>query len=129
MRLVRGDTRIGVTITVKDPDSGLPVFINDSELRFTVRPTARSTTAIFEKTSLPDGGIVILDDGSDPELKGKARISFTADDWADYSYGTRKFPWDLEEIIDDEPETIAGTPLGDEPIEIVMDVSRAETES
>lgn len=125
MRLIRGDTRIGLTLTVKDP-AGDPVFINDSVLRFTVRHSAASGSALFEKSSEDDGGITILDDGLDEDLKGKARIAFTADDWASYDLGTRKFAWDLEEEREGEWETIAGTPLGDDPILIVLDVTRTE---
>lgn len=122
LRLIRGDTRNPLTIAVTDPVSGDPVDIFGSELRFTIRPSPSRPETVVAKTSA-DGGITILDTGANDENRGKAQVNFADDDWVGYAYNTAKFSWDLQEIFDGKTETIAGTPLGDEPIEIVQDVT------
>lgn len=125
-RLIRGDTRQTLLLVVTDRDTGARADIAGSTLRWTVRPSAESSEVVLYKTTESDPpGIEILDDEVTAELKGVARISFTDADWTDYTHGTRRFAWDVEEVLDGKPDTIAGTPWGAEPLLIVQDVTRA----
>jgi hypothetical protein len=117
IKLIRGDHRI-LQVHAE-------VNIQSSLLEFTIRKHAGSTEALIYKTSADDG-IAILDDGS-PELLGRASVYITPDDWEGYPVGGRKkMPWDLQET---HPTlgvtTLAGTPLGDEYIEVLSDLTRA----
>jgi hypothetical protein len=125
IELVAGDRRT-FTLTITDRDSGEPVHINSSTLFFTIKRSTRNAdaAAVIRKSS-PSGGIEILDTGAEDANKGKARITITKADWVGFDQigAQRDYPWDVQEVTDGEPETIMGTPLGDDPIRIVMDVT------
>lgn len=123
MKLVHGDDRL-LDVVVRDA-AGAALDISGGILRFTARTYAGDV--VFAKSS--DGsGVDILDEGSEPD-RGKARITIEHDDWDDLAATARprKLVWDLEyENEGGSLTTVAGTSLGDDPIEVLPEVTRAE---
>jgi hypothetical protein len=125
VELIAGDRRT-FTLTVTDRITGLPAHIDGSTLFFTIKRSTRNAdaAAVIRKSS-PSGGITILDTGAEDANKGVAHITITKADWDGFDQlgAQRDYPWDVQEVVAGEPETIMGTPLGDDPIRIVMDVT------
>lgn len=125
--LVHGNDRT-LELTVTESDGSTPAHINGASLRFTLKastlnPDAR---ALIVKTT-GDGSIVVLDTGAEDANKGKARIEIGRADWASVTMRKPRelWPWDVQQYLNGDVSTVLGTPVGDDPMEVVLSVSRS----